>query len=75
MTREEHLQVIASARPTYTFHRSEGFYPLEMSKGDEEARANAECNPGTQEVRCAFTGRLVWSDGNDGRPRVGRPQS
>ena len=55
----------------YTFHREGMFYPLYMPKGDAEAIANAHCNPGTQEVRCGITGRLVWSDGKDGRPSVG----
>jgi len=58
--------------PIYTFHRAEGFYPIEL-RDDDDARVNAEFNPGTQEVRCAFTGRIVWSDGKDGRPCVGRP--
>jgi len=30
----------------YTFHRKDGFYPLELSS-DEEAIENALCNPGT----------------------------
>ena len=51
--------------PIYTFHRAEGFYPLHMPSGDAEAIANAECNPGTLAVRCAFTGRLVWGSGDD----------
>jgi hypothetical protein len=58
--------------PIYTFHRPEGWYPLEMRQGDIEARANAECNPGTQQV-CDITGRVVWSDGKDGRPKIGWP--
>lgn len=44
----------------YTFHRAEGFYPLEM-KSDEEAIANAKCNPGTLRVEHSISGRTVWS--------------
>lgn len=33
----------------YTFHRTGHFYPLEL-RDDEDARANAECNPGTLKV-------------------------
>jgi hypothetical protein len=33
----------------YTFHRKEGFYPIELSS-DEEAMANVESNPGTIKV-------------------------
>lgn len=44
----------------YVFFRSEGFYPLELGS-DEEARANAECNPGTVRVETAL-GRAVWQE-------------
>lgn len=43
----------------YTFHRENGFYPLELAS-DEEARANAECNPGTVKVVNEITGETVW---------------
>lgn len=33
----------------YIFHRAEGFYLLELSD-DAQAKANAECNPGTIKV-------------------------
>lgn len=36
-------------RVTYTFHRVEGFYPLEL-RDDADARRNAKCNPGTLKV-------------------------
>ena len=43
----------------YLFHRADGFYPLEL-RNDDEARANAECNPGTLKVENAITGAVVW---------------
>ena len=46
----------------YTFFRkSEGvefFYPLEL-RDDDDAVANAHCNPGTLRVEAA-NGRVVW---------------
>ena len=45
----------------YTFHRSEGFYPLALND-DEQARANALCNPGTIKVVNEITGAVVWPD-------------
>jgi hypothetical protein len=43
----------------YLFFRKEiGFYPIEL-EDDDDARANAECNPGTTRVE-AMDGRLVW---------------
>jgi hypothetical protein len=43
----------------YIFFRKEGWYPLNLGS-DEEARANAEHNPGTLKVE-TVQGRLVWS--------------
>ena len=48
----------------YTFHRKEGFYPLELADDDDACR-NAECNPGTIRVM-DIHGRVVWP--------VGEPQ-
>lgn len=46
----------------YLFVRPEvGFYPLDLGS-DDEAIANAECNPGTLKVLNAITEREVWSD-------------
>ncbi len=44
----------------YAFVREEGFYPL-LLKGDEEAIANAEANPGTRFVIEPGSLRLVWA--------------
>lgn len=43
----------------YTFHRSEGFYPL-MLESDEAAKANGDCNPGTLRVVNELTKDVVW---------------
>lgn len=43
----------------YIFHRKEGFYPLELPN-DADARANAECNPGTTRVTNETTGEQIW---------------
>lgn len=45
----------------YTFHRKDGFYPL-MLGSDDEARGNAECNPGTVRVVNEITKDEVWND-------------
>ena len=42
----------------YLFFRAEGFYPIEL-RDDADARANAECNPGTLKVETAI-GEVVW---------------
>jgi len=42
----------------YTFHRAEGWYPLEL-EDDEDARKNAEFNPGTLRVE-DMDGNVVW---------------
>lgn len=47
------------SKELYLFHRAEGWYPLEL-KNEDEARANAECNPGTLKVTNAITEELVW---------------
>lgn len=47
-------------RTTYVFFREGGFfYPIYM-KDDDDARRNAECNPGTIRVE-DISGRIVWS--------------
>lgn len=46
-------------RTIYVFVREEGFYPLELAN-DEEARANAECNPGTLRVE-NLNGESAWT--------------
>lgn len=43
----------------FTFHRVEGFYPLEL-ESNESARENAECNPGTEMVVNELTKAIVW---------------
>lgn len=43
----------------YTFHRSEGFYPLEL-QDDTTALANALNNPGTLKVVNEVTGKTVF---------------
>lgn len=45
---------------TYSFHRSDGFYPLEL-KDDADAKANAECNVGTLKVENVVTREVVWT--------------
>lgn len=47
----------------YTFHREGGFYPLALGS-DDEARQNAEWNPGTIKVVNEMTGRTVWTEAN-----------
>ena len=42
----------------YIFHREGMFYPLELGS-DEEAVANAQCNPGTLKVTLP-DGQIVW---------------
>ena len=46
----------------YIFHRSDGFYPLELEGGDASAIANAEHNPGTIKVERALSKKIVWMD-------------
>lgn len=43
----------------YIFFRQEGWYPLELGS-DEEAIANAKCNPGTLKVENS-EGTLIWT--------------
>lgn len=45
----------------YTFFREGMFYPLELGS-DAEARANADCNPGTVKVVNERTGRTIWTE-------------
>lgn len=42
----------------YVFVRAEGFYIVEL-RDDADARANAECNPGTLRVE-DMRGNVVW---------------
>lgn len=42
----------------YIFRREGMFYPIELGS-DDQARENAECNPGTIEVQ-DIEGRVVW---------------
>lgn len=44
---------------TYIFHRSNGWYPVEL-RDDRDACANAEANPGTVKVENATTREIVW---------------
>lgn len=44
----------------YTFHRADGFYPITL-QDDDDARANALCNPGTLKVVNELTGEIVWN--------------
>lgn len=48
---------------TYVFVRSEGFYILDLI-GNEDARENAELNPGTIRVEDIF-GRVIWEAPKD----------
>lgn len=45
----------------YTFHRKEGFYPIELPS-DEEALRNVRCNPGTIIVVNMTTGKTVFNE-------------
>lgn len=51
--------VSISAPETYAFQRAEGWYLLEL-KDDNDARRNAEINPGTLKVTTKI-GRQVWT--------------
>lgn len=42
-----------------TFHRAEGWYPLELPDTDDLG-AHAEANPGALEIRDAVTGAVLW---------------
>lgn len=44
---------------TYTFHRVEGFYPVQLNN-DQEAIANAKINEGTICVR-DLDSNIIWS--------------
>jgi hypothetical protein len=48
----------------YIFHRADLFYPIEL-KNDDDARRNAECNPGTTKVENAITNEVVWLPTSD----------
>lgn len=45
----------------YTFHRKEGFYPLELNS-NEEAKANALRNPGTLKVVNEITKEIIYQE-------------
>jgi hypothetical protein len=47
-----------AALTIYIFRRAGGWYPLAMLS-DQDARNNAECNPGTVKVETT-EGRQVW---------------
>lgn len=49
--------------PTYLFRRAEGFYDLRL-KDDDDARRNAETNPGTVTVLRMPSYRVVWPIAN-----------
>lgn len=46
----------------YTFHRADGFYPLELPN-DADAKSNAVWNPGTLKVVNEVTGVMIWEAG------------
>lgn len=67
------LKRAGSATPEiYVFERAGGWYPLEL-KDDDEARQNAELNPGTLKVT-TMSGRPVWPNAevSDGGTRDSR---
>lgn len=45
---------------TYIFYRENMFYMVEL-KDDKDAKANAECNPGTRRVE-DMRGNQVWPE-------------
>lgn len=45
---------------TVIFHRAEGWYPIQLLKGDDVA-IHAELNPGTLKIEDALTGEILWS--------------
>jgi hypothetical protein len=47
---------------THLFFRQDGFYPLEL-KNDQDAKWNAENNPGTVRVE-TIAGNIIWADNN-----------
>lgn len=49
---------------SYMFVRAEGFYFLDLGS-DEEAKANAKCNPGTLKVINAIEGTTVWTNSSN----------
>ena len=44
----------------YIFQREEGWYPVELAD-DDEARRNAEHNPGTLRVENLDGSRVIWT--------------
>ena len=49
----------------YTFHRSDGFYPVELVN-DVEAAHHVLFNPGTVKVVNHTTGKVVYDSGDSG---------
>jgi hypothetical protein len=49
---------IPKTKKVYIFFREEGFYPLELW-GNDDARKNAEANPGTLKVEDT-KGNTIW---------------
>lgn len=47
-------------RLPYIFFRKDGFYPVDGIKNDEEAKRQAEINPGTIRVE-RLNGKVVWT--------------
>lgn len=47
---------------TYTFHRADMWYPIEL-ENDDEAHAHVELNPGTTKVVNEDTDTVVWEAG------------
>lgn len=47
----------------YTFHREDGFYPIELAN-DAQAAHHVLFNPGTLKVVNETTGRVVYDIGN-----------
>lgn len=46
----------------YVFIRAEGWYPVHEPRGDTAIPEHVRLNPGTKEVQCAVTGRVVWKE-------------
>lgn len=53
---------LADEMRMYVFIRAEGFYPVHEPRGDDAIAEHVRLNPGTKEVQCAVTGRVVWKE-------------
>jgi hypothetical protein len=51
---------------TYIFFRRGTFYPITL-RDDDDARRNAECNPGTLKVENVDGSRLIWEASDESR--------